>query len=166
MKLIQQNKHTSFLQKNRKVRLVTPEGGSIVCSQDQAVAKAAEYGLDLIEVDPNGKPPVCKIMDYGKFKYEQKKSQKKQQVVKIKELQLRLTTQENDIQVRLKKAKEFLEDGDKVKFVMAFEGRELGHRELGQQTLARIAEELKGLAKVEQPARMDGRFMSMILSGE
>ena len=135
---------------------------------DQALAKAAEFALDLVEVSPMAKPPVCKIMDYGKFKYETKKkaneAKKKQTVVKLKEVKFRPKTEEHDYNFKVKAVREFLSEGNKARITVMFRGREITHREIGQAILRRIETDLKDIAVVEQPARLEGRFLFMILS--
>jgi translation initiation factor IF-3 len=126
-----------------------------------------EAGMDLVEVSPMAKPPVCKIMDYGKFKYETKKkaneAKKKQTVVKLKELKLRPRTEEHDYDVKLRQAREFLEEGHKIKVTIVFRGREIAHREIGQRQLQDMVADLKDVAIVEQPPRMEGKAMFMLL---
>ena len=135
---------------------------------EAALAKAAEYGLDLVEVSPMAKPPVCKIMDYGKFKYEAKKkaneAKKKQTVVKLKEVKFRPKTEEHDYSFKTKAIREFLEEGNKARCTVMFRGREITHREIGQAILTRIAQDLKDIAVVEQSPRMEGRLLFMILA--
>ena len=133
-----------------------------------ALAKAMEFGLDLVEVSPMAKPPVCKIMDYGKFKYETKKkaneAKKKQTVVKLKEVKFRPKTEEHDYNFKVKAVREFLDEGNKARITVMFRGREITHREIGQAILTRIAAELKEMAVVEQSARLEGRLLFMILA--
>jgi len=133
-----------------------------------ALAKAAEFGLDLVEVSPMAKPPVCKIMDYGKFKYETKKkaneAKKKQTVVKLKEVKFRPKTEEHDYAFKTKNIRDFLEEGNKARCTVMFRGREITHREIGQAILTRIATDLKDLAVVEQSPRLEGRLLFMILA--
>ncbi len=135
---------------------------------DQALAKALEAGLDLVEISPTAKPPVCKIMDYGKFKYDEKKRQaqakKKQVVVQIKEIKLRPRTDEHDYDFKLRNVRRFLEEGNKSKLTIMFRGREIVHKEIGQKILIKVVEELKDVAIVEQTPRMEGRQMFMILA--
>lgn len=118
-------------------------------------------------MSPMGRHPVCKIMDFGKFKYEQSKkrheAKKKQIVIKTKEIKMRLATDEHDIQTKLKHIKRFLEDGDKVKITLRFRGREMAHRELGQERLIRISKEVVNLGEVEQTPKLEGRMLSMII---
>ena len=135
---------------------------------DQALAKALEAGLDLVEISPTAKPPVCKIMDYGKFKYDEKKRQaqarKKQVVVQIKEIKLRPRTDEHDYDFKLRNVRRFLEEGNKSKLTIMFRGREIVHKEIGQKILMKVVDELKEMAVVEQTPRMEGRQMFMILA--
>lgn len=139
-----------------------------VVSIREALAAADEAGLDLVEISPNAEPPVCKILDYGKFKYEQQKkaneARKKQKVIEVKELKLRPMIEDHDYQVKLRAAQKFLEDGDKVKFTLRFRGRELAHQDLGLAVLKRMKEDLSLLSKVEQEPKMEGRQMIMMLS--
>jgi translation initiation factor IF-3 len=139
-----------------------------VISLDTALAKAQEFGLDLVEVSPMAKPPVCKIMDYGKFKYETKKkaseAKKKQTVVKLKEVKFRPKTEEHDYAFKTKAIREFLAEGNKARVTVMFRGREITHREIGQAILRRIETELKDIAVVEQTARLEGRLLFMILA--
>jgi translation initiation factor IF-3 len=129
---------------------------------------AQEDGLDLVEVSPLAKPPVCKIMDYGKFKYTEKKKQseakKKQVVVQLKEVKLRPRTEEHDYDVKIKKIREFLEEANKARVTVMFRGREITHRELGQKVLERVVSDLKETAVIEAAPRMEGRQMFMILA--
>jgi translation initiation factor IF-3 len=135
---------------------------------EAALARAAESGYDLVEVSPMAKPPVCKIMDYGRFKYEAKKKQneakKKQVVVKLKEIKLRPRTDEHDYGVKLRQAREFLEEGHKVKVTIVFRGREIAHREIGQKQLQEMVADLKDVAMIELPPRMEGKAMFMQLA--
>lgn len=151
------------------MRLVGADGEMIgVVSIREALAAADEAGLDLVEISPNAEPPVCKILDYGKFKYEQQKkaneARKKQKVIEVKELKLRPMIEDHDYQVKLRAAQKFLEDGDKVKFTLRFRGRELAHQDLGLAVLRRMKEDLSLLSKVEQEPKMEGRQMIMMLS--
>jgi translation initiation factor IF-3 len=133
-----------------------------------ALAKAVEYGLDLVEVSPMAKPPVCKIMDYGKFKYEAKKkaneAKKKQTVVKLKEVKFRPKTEEHDYNFKVRAVREFLAEGNKARITVMFRGREITHREIGQAILTRIGNELKESAIIEQSPRLEGRLLFMILA--
>ena len=155
--------------KAREVRLVGVEGEQLgVLPNDQALARAQELGLDLVEVSPMAKPPVCKIMDYGKFKYLEKKKQneakKKQVVVQLKEVKLRPRTEEHDYATKIKKVREFLAEANKARITVMFRGREMSHRELGQKVLTRIIEDLRDVAVIESAPRMEGRQMFMILA--
>lgn len=135
-----------------------------------AMRLAAEQQLDLVEVAPLAKPPVCRIMDYGKFRYEQQKrekeARKKQKIVIIKEVKVRPNIEDHDFNVKLKNAQRFLEDGDKVKATVMFRGRELTHPELGRQVLIRMAAELKNIANVEREPKLEGKNMIMILAAK
>lgn len=146
----------------KEVRVIDEEGGMLgVMAPRDAVRMAEDRGLDLIEVAPNATPPTCKIMDYGKYKYEQKKkaqvSKKNQVVIDVKEIQLRPRTEEHDLETKLRHAKRFLEDGDKVKFNLRFKGREMAHSELGHELLAKVMESLKGIGIIEVAPKMEGK---------
>ena len=149
--------------------MIGPEGEQLgVLPLEVALAKAAEAGLDLVEVSPMAKPPVCKIMDYGKFKYEAKKkaneAKKKQTVVKLKEVKFRPKTEEHDYNFKVKAVREFLSEGNKARITVMFRGREITHREIGQAILTRIGTELKEVAIIEQAPRLEGRLLFMILA--
>ena len=139
-----------------------------VVSPIQGMKLAQERGLDLVEISPNAKPPVCKIMDYGKFKYEvQKKAQqarKKQKAVETKEIKVRPTIAEGDYQVKLNRAKKFFEDGCKVRFSLMFKGREITHNEVGFSVIMRFKEDLKEIAKVELEPKLEGRQIFMLMA--
>jgi translation initiation factor IF-3 len=139
-----------------------------VLTIEQALRMAQEEGMDLVEVSPMAKPPVCKIMDYGKFKYTEKKKQneakKKQVVVQLKEVKLRPRTEEHDYSVKIKKIREFLEEANKARVTVMFRGREITHRELGQKVLQRVIEDMREVAVIESAPRMEGRQMFMILA--
>lgn len=139
-----------------------------ILTTEQALAQAAVAGLDLVEISPTAKPPVCKIMDYGKFKYDEKKRQaqakKKQVVVVLKEVKLRPRTDEHDYDFKLRNVRRFLEEGNKAKLTVMFRGREIVHKDIGQKLLVKVVEELKDIAVVEQTPRMEGRQMFMILA--
>ena len=155
--------------KAREVRAIGPEGEQLgVLPIEQALARAQELGMDLVEVSPMAKPPVCKIMDYGKFKYLEKKKQneakKKQVVVQLKEVKLRPRTEEHDYATKIKKVREFLAESNKARITVTFRGREMSHRELGQKVLQRIIEDLREVAVIEAAPRMEGRQMFMILA--
>jgi translation initiation factor IF-3 len=134
-------------------------------SPEQALVMAQEAGLDLVEVAPNAIPPVCRIMDYGRYKYEQKKktTKSKGHSASLKEIKLRPRTDQHDLDFKLKNAKRFLIEGDKVKVTVMFRGREIVHRELGHKQMDAVKLLLGNLAAVESPPRMEGRFLSMIL---
>ena len=138
-----------------------------VFTPDKALERAYEKGLDLVEVSPNAKPPVTKIMDYGKFKYEQQKkaarAKKKQQTTQVKTVQLSPNIEEHDFQVKLRNAERFIGNNDKVKVTMRFRGREITHSDLGRDVLVRFRNELGDTAVVEQEPKMEGRQMTMML---
>jgi translation initiation factor IF-3 len=151
------------------VRVIGANGEQLgVLPIDQALRTAQEEGLDLVEVSPLAKPPVCKIMDYGKFKYTEKKKQseakKKQVVVQLKEVKLRPRTEEHDYDVKIRKIREFLEEANKARVTVMFRGREMSHRELGTKVLDRVMADLKETAVIESAPRMEGRQMFMILA--
>lgn len=137
-------------------------------SVNEALSAAEERGLDLVEVSPNASPPVCRIMDYGKYKYQASKraaeAKKKTARVDIKEVKLRPKTEEHDYQVKLKNAMRFLEDGNKVKVTVMFRGREVTHPEFGFELMKRIAQEVGDAGQVEMHPRMAGRFMTMVMA--
>jgi len=154
---------------NTQVRLIDAEGEQVgVTDTDKAIEMAYEVGLDLVEVSPNADPPVCKILDYGKYKYEQQKkaaeARKKQKTVDVKEVKIRPGTEEHDYQVKMRNARRFLENGDKVKVTMRFRGREMAHQEIGMDLLNRMVEELKDVGKVDLMPKMEGRQAIMVLS--
>ena len=150
--------------------LVVDEDGTQlgVMPTDRAVALAQDKGLDLVEVAPNADPPVCRVMDYGKFKYQQQKRQheakKKQTVIQIKEVKFRPKTDEHDYQTKLKHIRRFLEDGDRCKITVFFRGREVVHKDRGEAVLLRVVADTEGLAKVEQEAVFEGRTMTLMLA--
>ena len=152
-----------------QVRLVGADGEmrGVVTLRD-ALTAAEEAGLDLVEVAPTADPPVCKVLDFGKFKYEAQKkrneARKKQKIIEVKEIKLRPTIDVHDYDVKMRSAKRFLEEGDKVKVTMRFRGRELAHQELGMDLLNRVRDQFDEIAKVEQMPRMEGRQMIMILA--
>lgn len=149
----------------REIKLIGPEGEQLgVFMVEDAIKKAEALGLDLVEVAGGSTPPVCKIMDYGRHKFEQrKKTTKKGHVATLKEVKLRPSTDEHDLEVKIRKAREFLIDGDKLKITVMFRGREMVHRSQGFEQLERVKEMLGNLAAVETPAKMEGRFLAMIL---
>lgn len=139
-----------------------------VVSIEAGLTAAAEANLDLVEISPNAEPPVCKIMDHGRFKFEMNKKQhsakKKQKLVQIKEIKFRPGTEEGDYQVKLRNLVKFLENGDKTKITLRFRGREMAHRELGAKLLKRVEEDLSELAVVEQFPKLEGRQMVMVMA--
>lgn len=130
----------------------------------EALLKAEKIGLDLVEVSPNAEPPVVRVMDYGKFIFEEKKTKKKQRVQKIKEIKLRPVTDDGDYQVKLRNLLSFLEEGDKVKITLRFRGREITHQDLGMKVMDRLREDTKDVAVVDQMPRLEGKQMVMMLS--
>ena len=155
--------------KSESVRLIDAEGGQLgIMSLEQALEAADESGFDLVEISPNAEPPVCRLMDYGKFLFQQNKkrqaSKKKQQVIHLKEVKFRPGTEEADYQTKLRNLKRFLNHGDKTKVTLWFRGREMRHQELGMKLLQRVEADLEELAKVEQFPKMEGRRLSMVLT--
>ncbi len=153
----------------QNVRLIDAEGEQVgVVSRDEALNRAFAAGLDLVEISPNAEPPVCKVLDFGKFKYEAQKkkaeAKKKQKVIEIKEIKVRPGIDDNDYNIKMRSVRRFLEDGDKVKVTLRFRGRELAHQELGVKVLDRIRDEVADLAKVEQFPKMEGRQMIMVIA--
>jgi translation initiation factor IF-3 len=152
-----------------QVRLIDQDGEMQgVMSAREALQRAMMVGLDLLEISPNATPPVVKILDFGKFKYEQQKkkneARKKQKVIEIKEIKVRPNIDENDYQVKLRAMKSFIEEGDKVKVTLRFRGREMAHQELGIKVLERIRSDMETETKVEQMPRMENRQMVMVLT--
>jgi len=139
-----------------------------VLDTQDAIRKAEDFGLDLVEVQPNADPPVCKILDYGKFKYEAQKraneARKKQKIIEVKEIKLRPNIDEHDYQVKMRNVQKFLTAGDKVKVTLRFRGREMAHQELGANVLTRVREETDEFAKVEAMPKLEGRQMIMVLA--
>lgn len=153
----------------RVVRVIGPDGNQLgLLPPEEALRAAADLNLDLVEISPNADPPVCKIMDLGKFKYEQSKkdrdSRKKQKVVTVKELRMRPKIDSHDFEVKSKNARKFLIDGDKVKVSIRFRGREIVHHDLAQKKLREMAEELSEVGTIERHPTMEGRQMIMILA--
>ena len=153
----------------REVHLIDKDGanrGTVATAE--AVRLAQEAGLDLVEIAPNADPPVCKLMDYGKYKYQEQKkaaeARKKQKVVEVKEIKFRPMIDDHDYNVKMRSMVRFFEEGDKVKVTLRFRGREMAHQELGMQLLSRVKEDAGKLAKVEQEPRMEGRQMVMVLA--
>ncbi|HEX4262484.1 MAG TPA: translation initiation factor IF-3 [Acetobacteraceae bacterium] len=155
--------------RSAQVRLIDQEGEMQgVMTAREALLRAFSLGLDLLEISPNADPPVVKILDFGKFKYEQQKkkneARKKQKVVEIKEVKVRPNIDENDYQVKLRAMKSFIEEGDKVKVTLRFRGREMAHQDIGVRVLERIRGDMDPQSKVEQMPRMENRQMIMVLS--
>jgi translation initiation factor IF-3 len=153
----------------REVRLIDESGQNVgVVSRQDALARAVEAGLDLVEISPEANPPVAKILDYGKFKYhEQKKAaeaRKRQKVVEVKEIKMRPSIDDHDYDVKMRSMRRFFDEGDKVKITLRFRGRELAHQELGYRLLQRVKTDIEGLAKVEAEPRLEGRQMVMVLA--
>ena len=152
-----------------QVRLIDEEGEMQgVMSARDALLRAYNVGLDLLEISPNAEPPVVKILDFGKYKYEQQKkkneARRKQKVIEIKEIKVRPNIDENDYQVKMRAMKSFIEEGDKVKVTLRFRGREMAHQDIGVRVLERIRTDMDPLTKVEQMPRMENRQMVMVLS--
>lgn len=152
----------------KEVRLISETGEQLgILSLDKAIEMAEERGLDLVEVAPAATPPVCKIMDYGKYKYQQHKraqeSKKHQKVIHIKEIKLRPKTEEHDFQFKKEHVRKFLLDGNKVKVTVVFRGREMTHFEIGEELLNRMAKEVEGEGLIEQPPKKEGRNMTLLL---
>lgn len=151
------------------MRVIDQHGEQIgVLPTEEAISLAAGASLDLVEVSPNAEPPVCRIMDFGKYLFEQKKKQnsnkKKQKIIHVKEIKFRPGTDEGDYQIKLRNLVKFLENGDKAKITLRFRGREMAHRELGAQMLERVKKDLEELAVVEQFPKMEGRQMVMVMA--
>jgi translation initiation factor IF-3 len=151
------------------VRLVGPDGEMIgIVPIREAMARAEDTGFDLVEISPNAEPPVCKLLDFGKFKYEQQKkkneARKKQRIIEVKEIKLRPNIDDHDYDVKMRAATNFLDEGDKVKVTMRFRGREMMHQDLGMNVLMRVKDQLETLAKVEQTPQLEGRQMTMVLA--
>ncbi len=171
---MRRNRGKDDLRTNRRIRI--PEVRLIDENNEQlgvfitreALRRAEESGLDLVEISPQARPPVCKIMDYGKYKYEQSKKQHEQRmrqaIVATKEIKMRPATDDHDFEVKVRHAKEFLDDGYKVKFSIRFRGREMAHIDLGHERMKRAAEEIKALGEVEYYPKMEGRQMFMIVA--
>ena len=152
-----------------RVRLVDERGNMLgVVGRNEALSMAATAGLDLVEVAPNADPPVCKILDYGKFNYEEQKkkneARKKQKIIEVKEIKLRPSIDDHDYEVKMRAMNKFIEEGDKVKVTMRFRGRELAHQDIGMNVLIRVRDDLDSIAKVEQMPRMEGRQMVMVMA--
>lgn len=168
---ISSDKYTRLNQsiKTPEVRLIGVEGENLgIVKIEDALVIAKEADLDLVEVTPNVKPPVCKVMNYGKFRFENNKkaqqAKKKQKQQQVKEIKLRPGTEENDYQTKLKNIKRFLNDGDKAKITIRFRGRELAHKEIGMKQVERIEKDLEEIAEVEQRAKFEGRQIVMVIA--
>ncbi len=153
----------------REVRVISNDGDQLgIFSSRDALRLAEERQLDLVEISPAAKPPVCKIMDFGKYKYEQskreKEARKKQKIISVKEVKLRPNIEDHDFEVKAKNATRFLKDGDKVKATIIFRGREIVHTQLGQKLLKRLAESVQEISQVERQPKLEGKNMIMILS--
>ena len=151
------------------VRLIGADGENIgVVTAREAMDLADEAGLDLVEISPNADPPVCKILDYGKYKYEAQKkkneAKKKQKIIDVKEIKLRPNIDDHDYDVKMRNMRRFLGDGDKVKVTLRFRGREMAHQELGADVLKRVKADIDEIAKVEQEAKMEGRQLVMVMA--
>jgi len=151
------------------VRLLGIEGEQLgIVNTLEAVRMAEEAGVDLVEIAPNAEPPVCRLMDYGKFKYQEQKrlaeARAKQKIIQVKEVKFRPATDEGDYQVKLRNLKRFLEEGDKAKVTLRFRGREMAHQELGMRVLERVRDDLTEMASVEAMPKLEGRQMVMVLS--
>jgi len=152
----------------RRIRVIGAEGEQLgIISLTEAKQLAADAGMDLVEISPNADPPVCKIMDYGKFLFEQNKKQqaakKKQKQIQVKEIKFRPGTEEGDYQVKLRNLTKFLNEGNKTKITIRFRGREMSHREIGMELLKRVEKDLEEIAVVEQFPKMEGRQMVMVM---
>jgi len=155
--------------RTREVHLIDKDGGNLGnLPIAEALAKAQEAGLDLVEISPNATPPVCKLLDFGKYKYQEQKKQaearKKQKVVEVKEIKFRPMIDDHDYQVKMRSMQRFFEEGDKVKVTLRFRGREMAHQELGTQLLNRVKEDTGKMAKIESEPRFEGRQMVMVLA--
>lgn len=151
------------------MRLIGHDGENFgVVDRETALRKAEDVGLDLVEISPNADPPVCKVLDFGKYKYEEQKkkneARKKQKVIEVKEIKLRPNIDDHDYDVKMRAMRRFLDDGDKVKVTLRFRGREMAHVELGHQLLARVKGDFETTAKVEQEPRSEGRQIIMVLA--
>ncbi len=153
----------------REVQLIDQDGQNVgLTPLDEALALASEAGLDLVEIAPNSEPPVCKILDFGRFKYQTQKkaneARKKQKTVEVKEIKMRPAIDDHDYEVKMKAIKRFFEEGDKVKLTLRFRGREMAHQHLGMKLLERVRDETAELSKVEAEPKLEGRQMIMVLA--
>ena len=154
--------------RDREVRLIGPDGAQLgIVSAREAMAKAQEAGLDLVKIAPQAKPPVCKIIDYGKYRYElsrkEKEAKKKQKTIDIKEVRLSPNIDTNDLKTKVNAARKFLSKGDRVKVTLRFRGREMAHMQQSKHILDDFAEKMKDVAVIEKPAKLEGRNMTMFL---
>ena len=151
-----------------EVQVIASDGENLgILNTTEAIAKAKNQGLDLIEIAPNTNPPVCKIMDMGKYKYDAQKkanlAKKKQKIISLKEIKMRPVTETHDYEFKVKNAKKFIAKGDKVKFTIRFKGRELQHSHLGNELMSKIKEDMKDIGKVEMHPKFDGKQMIMVI---
>ena len=151
-----------------EVQVIARDGENLgILNTTEAIAKAKNQGLDLIEIAPNANPPVCKIMDMGKYKYDAQKkanlAKKKQKIISLKEIKMRPVTETHDYEFKVKNAKKFISKGDKVKFTIRFKGRELQHSHLGNELMGKIKEDMKDIGKVELQPKFDGKQMIMVI---
>jgi translation initiation factor IF-3 len=152
-----------------QIRLIDHNGENLgVVRPEEGMRLAEEVGLDLVEISPTAEPPVCKIMDFGKFKYEQQKkaaeARKNQKIIEVKEVKFRPNIDDHDYDVKMRSVSRFLEEGDKVKVTLRFRGREMAHMELGRDLLTRVAGDVDGLGKVESMPKVEGRQMIMVVA--
>ena len=155
--------------RDREVRLIGPDGAQLgIVSAREAMAKAQEAGLDLVKIAPQAKPPVCKIIDYGKYRYElarkEKEAKKKQKVIEIKEVRLSPNIEENDLNTKVSAARKFIQKGDKVKVTLRFRGREMAHVQSSKKILDVFAERMADIATIDKAPKMEGRSMTMFLT--
>ena len=155
----------------RELRLIGDDGKQIgIVGIREALDIAEKSGLDLVEISPNANPPVCKIIDYGKFKYEQqkreKKNKKKQHVINVKEVRFRPHTDTHDINTKVRKIREFIENGDRVKLSIMFRGREMAHQEIGMETMQHVISLVEDIAKIDKAPRQEGRFLTAFLAAK
>ena len=153
----------------REVRLIDETGDNVgVVATDDAIDRAENAGLDLVEISPNADPPVCKILDFGKFKYQAQKraneARKKQKTIEVKEIKMRPNIDQHDYDVKMRSMLKFLNEGDKVKVTLRFRAREMAHQNLGMRVLERVRDDLDEISKVEQFPKMEGRQMTMVIS--
>jgi translation initiation factor IF-3 len=151
------------------IRLIGPDGQMVgISSLKEGMALAEKSGLDLVEISPNAEPPVCKVMDFGKFKYEAQKkaneARKKQKVISIKEIKMRPNIDAHDYEIKMRAVKKFISEGDKVKFTLRFRGREMSHQELGMKLMSQVKVDMGDTVKVESEPRLEGRQMVMVIA--